>query len=66
MKLTRVVDCPAQMVCVGGMTVRTGNGLTVTTYSTGVPVHPFACGVMVYVAVPLLVDPAGKERLSLI
>jgi hypothetical protein len=56
-----VCNCP-------GVFVITGTGFTVTTTTIGVPLHPFALGVIVYVAVPdvtpsvllstwLIVDP---------
>lgn len=43
---------PEQMVCVEGVAVTTGIGLTVTVTVTGVPEQPLAVGVMVYTAVP--------------
>jgi hypothetical protein len=38
---------PEQIVCVAGVAVATGVGLTVMTTVTGVPVHPLAVGVTV-------------------
>ena len=46
------VVAPEQIVCEDGVAVTTGVGLTVMTTMIGVPGHPFADGVMVYVAVP--------------
>ena len=37
-----------------GLFDKSGVGFTVTTYGTGVPLHPFAVGVMVYVTVSIL------------
>ena len=42
---------PVQIVCVTGVAITTGIGLTVITTVIGEPVHPFAEGVMVYVTV---------------
>src|SRR6478609_1178086 len=46
-----VVD-PPQSVCVDGVANTFGIAFTVTVATTGIPVHPEATGVMVYVAVP--------------
>lgn len=42
---------PVQNACVVGIAVTVGNGLMVITTFSGVPVHPFANGVIVYVTV---------------
>ena len=46
------VVAPEQMVADGGVAATFGIGLTVITTACGVPVHPAATGVTVYVAVP--------------
>jgi len=52
--LVNVVDAtlPEQIVCIEGVAVITGTGLTVTVTGVGAPWHPFAAGVTVYTAVP--------------
>jgi len=46
---------PEQIVWVPGVAVATGVGFTVTITDSGVPAHPLAVGVMLYVAVPAVV-----------
>jgi hypothetical protein len=46
------------MVCDGGVAVTTGVGFTVIVTVTGVPLHPDAVGVIVYTAVPAVVEVA--------
>ena len=41
-----------QIVCDAGVAATSGNGFTVITTTTGVPLHRPAVGVIVYVAVP--------------
>jgi len=47
--LVRTIEgaVPEQMVCVVGVAVATGIGLTVITTGSGVPAQPLAVGVMV-------------------
>lgn len=47
------VAVPEQIVCVVGVAVTTGIGLTVTVAVIGEPVQPFAVGVIEYTAVPV-------------
>ena len=54
------VTVPEQIVCEAGVAVATGIGFTVTVTVIAVPVHPFAVGVIVYVAVPGVVPVAVK------
>lgn len=49
-----LVVCPEQIVCELGVAVATGIGFTVIITVIGVPTHPFAVGVIVYVAVPVV------------
>ena len=49
------VAVPEQIVCDEGVAVAAGIGFTVTVTVIGVPTHPLAVGVIVYVAVPALV-----------
>jgi hypothetical protein len=55
--LVRAMDgaVPEQIVWDPGVAVATGVGFTVTSTDSGVPAHPLAVGVMVYVAVPAVV-----------
>jgi hypothetical protein len=55
--LVRAMDgaVPEQIVWDPGVAVATGVGFTVTITDSGVPAHPLAVGVMVYVAVPAVV-----------
>lgn len=48
------------MVCDAGVVVATGVGFTVITATFGVPAHPAAVGVIVYVAVPAVVAVAVR------
>jgi hypothetical protein len=52
------VALPEQIVCVAGVAVAVGAGLTVTVVVTAVPGHPPTDGVIVYVAVPALAPVA--------
>jgi hypothetical protein len=49
---TTDVDVPEQMVCGDGVATATGEGFTVITAFTGVPVQPPAIAETLYVAVP--------------
>ena len=44
--VTSVVLAPEQMVCVNGVFVTVGDGLTVTVYVNTLPAQPFAVGVI--------------------
>lgn len=50
--VTNVVGVPEQIVCISGVLVITGFGLTVMAYFTGVPAQPLAVGVIAYVTFP--------------
>jgi hypothetical protein len=53
-----VVVFKEQIVCGFGLAVAEGAGFTVTVAVIGEPEHPLADGVIVYTAVPALVDVA--------
>lgn len=50
--VTPVVEVPLQIDWVGRLRFASGTGLTLSTKSEGMPGHPLAEGVMVYVTVP--------------
>jgi hypothetical protein len=52
------VTLPEHSVCEPGVAVTVGIGLTVTVTTIGAPEHPAPVGVIVYVAVPALVEVA--------